>query len=490
MLPIEERPLGGQMSNKLGNQPDRMNAPILDQADQERALLQDMETMLREKIALNPGDLNLRMRLISLLVESSQRDGFVQEAQLVWAMLQPSTDHPALAQLSSMARRLKINPARLAQAKPRSPRRRLGEDPAALEYFQYLHDRFSEIRGSKQFQLDFDRDLIRNYNRPSSLMHAQRLSAQNRGAQIAIKREDLMGPGSKLVMTVVGQVLMAKKLGFTSVVTGCSFSRSGVIMSAVAARVGLRAMVFIDERQTVHNSAHKLRMRCVGARIGTIGRHQDAREAAVEYCLKAPQQHFLVLGVEAAPSAYAKMNQFLVSALGRETRSQALSLFKRSPDLLVCRGKQTADAIGLFDPFLDQEEPRLVCVEALDAIDSEPATEESASFHITQLTQAQMSQADVILEGSEYPAVKREHADYKASGRVEYVAGSSLDARTVTKSLAQLEGLICPVRTAYALGWATRAARDMPGDQLVVVNLIEPCDKDLREIAQVLGVRD
>jgi tryptophan synthase beta chain len=320
------------------------------------------------------------------------------------------------------------------------------------------------------------------------LLYAKRYSQHNGGAQIAIKREDMSGAGSKLVMIVAGQVLMAKHLGYKTVVTGSQFTRTGVIMAALANRMGMASAVFMDQRMAQQNSALILHIRCTGARL-EFSKHTDkARDLAVDFCTQAPEERFLVMGVEAASAPFAVLNQHFVSTLGRETMVQSKSMFKTHPHLMVCRGQHTADAIGWFDPFLSQPQVRLVCVEAKDSLNESMSREaDPPRISHMQLSHEQLFNADAILEGSEYPAVRREHATYKESGQVEYVNGSVPDARAAIKGLARFEGLICPIRTAFAIGWAARAAKEMPVNQLVVVNMVEPYDKDLRNVAQVLG---
>lgn len=459
-----------------------------DQIGGQDALVEELERMLSEQLLLNPDDLKLRLRLARVHAQRQRKDAFLGEAQAIHRLVKGEKKHPALMQIADLAGKLGVDLELISKRSEASHQRRLGEDQASRDYFLHLEGRYRELSSKASLVQALDRVLLRNFNRPSSLMHAQRFSDNNGGAQIALKREDLLGSGTKLVMAVTGQVVMARLLGYKVVVTGSQNLRTGVLMASMAARLGLGAVVYVNERQANQNSAAVLHMRCVGARIESVDSRQSARDEAVDDCIRSEDHHFLVMGVDAAPAPFPELNQQLISALGREIRVQCQGMFKRTPDMLVARGSTTADAFGFFDPYFDQAGTRLVAVEVHDSLKPESSANDGDPFkRNVQLSAAQLKQAETILEGSEYPAVRREHAKYKGSGRVEYTSGSSTDAQAAIKGFARHEGLILPIRTAYAVGWAAREAREMDKDQVVIVNMVESYDKDLREVAGALG---
>lgn len=453
------------------------------------ALVEELERMLNEQLLLNPDDLKLRLRLARVHTQLQRKDAFLGEAQAIYRLVKGEKKHPAMIQIADLASKLGVDPELISKRSDASHQRRLGEDQASRDYFLHLEERYRELSGKASLVQALDRVLLRNFNRPSSLMHAQHFSENNGGAQVAIKREDLLGSGTKQVMAVTGQVVMARLLGYKVVVTGSQNLRTGVLMTSMAARLGLGSVVYINERLASQNSSAVLHMRCVGARIETVDSRLNARDEAMDDCIRS-QGHFLVMGVDAAPAPFPELNQQLISALGREIRGQCQAMFKRAPDVLVSRGSNTADAFGFFDPYLDQPHTRLVAVESRDTLAPESSSGDQDPFkRNVQLSASQLQQAETILEGSEYPAVRREHANYKDSGRVEYTSGSSHDAQAALKGFARYEGLILPIRTAYAVGWAVREAREMDKDQVIIVNMTEPYDKDLREVAGILGYR-
>ncbi len=458
------------------------------QAGGQKDLRKEMETLLQEQLEVQPGDLKLQMRLARLLVENKNKEGFLERVGIVHGLIGGNVDHAAHRELKDLAVKLGVKETQFAAQAKATPHRRLGEEPEVARYFDQINKRYLEVEQNKSFLAQHDRNLIRFFNRPSSLLHARRFSAQNGGAQIAIKREDLLPPGSKVRMAVAGQVFLAAHLGYKTVVTGCDFQATGVVMAQMAARFGLTSVVFHQTQWSGQMSSNTLHIRTVGGDVKEVGRHESPRDAAVELCLKSPDKNFLVMGVEAAPEPFPRMNTGFISALGREARAQAQATFKRNPDLIVARGKSTPDAIGLFDPFLEIEATKLVCVEGKDTLVEEQSDEGRAGLQSRQFTEAQLIKADAILENSEYPSVRREHENFSHNGRVQYVRGSANQARSALKSMAQLEGLVCPIRTAYAIGWAARAAKEMPTDRLVIVNMVEPHDKNLREVAESLGI--
>ena len=457
-------------------------------------LLLEMESMLREQIEQHPMELRPRLRMAKVHAELGRTETFIEDAKGILLLVQNDPQHPARRHLAELAEGLDVALPSVSSSDktPGGPRRRLGEDPKSRAYFEQLDEQYQPVRRNPAFIQQHDRRLIRNFGRPSPLMHLRRLSKELGGAQIAVKREDLLGQSTRQVMTVAGQVLLAATLGYPTVVTGAASLRTGVIMAEVAARYGLHAVVYVNDQQARQNSSLMLKIRCLGGKIVTSKRRDSTRDEAIDYCIEQSKSRFIVMGVEGAPAPFSQLNQTLVSSLGREVLAQAKASFKTVPDLLVCRGKDTADAVGFFDPFLEQDGVRMVCVDSLDSLEApgmETQDAYSAAKHI-QLTDAQLAQAEAILQGSEFPAVRREHGRYKDSKRVEYTSGSIADARRVIKQMAELEGLIVPIRTAYPMGWAVRHAKTMKPDQLVVVNMIEQHDKDLRDVAEAIGVTD
>ena len=454
--------------------------------------IQQLEAMMRVQIGRHPGDTGLRLRLARLYADQGQREAFVPVAQDLQKRLALQPDESNSRELKQLARKLRAEAA-LHGGEVEHGQRRHGEDPATTNYFARLQQRFEQAIEDGQLQQAHDRGLNSNLGagpRPSPLYFAQNYSRHYGGAKIAIKREDLMGRGSRLQMAVHGQVLLAQRLGCKTVVTGSQSIRTGVLMASIAKRLGLRSTVFIDHRAVEKNSSEITHLRCLGARLISVPSNESTQAAAIKDCMASEKDRFAVVGVDGAPDPYPQINQLFLGSLGRETADQCHQQFGARPDLLVCRGRSTADAVGFFDPFLEDNFTRLVCVDQTGNIESLFSHALPRAQSTQQLSEQQLQAVEAILEGSEYPSVKREHAAYDASGRVEYVRGELASVRQTLKDLLQHEGLLFPVRTALALAWASTQARKMDPQQLVVVNLVEPYDKDLRDIEKMLNIHD
>ena len=453
--------------------------------------------MLRERLAERPEDARLHIRLAELYYEAGREDAFLRQAQTVRNLYRGNLDSTDWQQLATIGRRVAPEsplfdtgqPARALDAS-----RRLGDTHGAKPYFDRINERYNELNLGSRFLAELDRALVVLANRPSSLLHARRFSEQLGGAQIVLKREDLMGPGAPLIAAVAGQILMAKKLGYDEVVTGSVYGQKGVVMASLAARIGIKATVFMDGEDTHQQSASVLRMWACGADVEIVdpqSRNTDARVVALRHCIRDPEKRFMVMGLESAPEPFPTLSLNCVGVVGRELRIQVRSQFKRGPDLLVSRGLGTADALGFLSAFLGSGK-RLVCVNAGGSLVPAAAranADDPFSVGGKALTESQRNLANAILEASDYPAVEREHALLHDSGEVEYVDGDPGLARNVIRQLARLEGVIPAVRTAHALAWAAEAARQMPPDRVVVVNMVEHVEKDMTDIGEALGIR-
>lgn len=462
-----------------------------------KALFDDLEGMLRERLALRPDDVRVHVRLAELYYEAGREEAFLRQAQTVRNLFRGNLDSTDWQQLATIGRRIAPSSPLFTserEATAEAVTRRLGDTRGSKPYFASINERYADLKLGDRFLVELDRALVGLANRPSSLLHARRYSEKLGGAQIVLKREDMMGPGAALIAAVAGQVLVARKLGFTEVVTGSIYGQKGVVMASLAASVGIKATVFMDGEDTHQQSANVLRMWACGADVEIVdpsSRNPDPRIVALRHCLSEPDKRFMVMGLESAPEPFPTLALDCVGVVGRELRIQVRSQFKRGPDVLVARGSGTADALGFLSPYLGSGK-RLVCVNGSGSLRREPgAGSEQDPFAVggKALTESQRNLANAILEASDYPAVEREHSQLQASGEVEYVDGDPVQARNAIKQLARLEGVIPAVRTAHAIAWAAEAAKQMPKDQVVVVNMVEHVEKDISEIGEALGIR-
>jgi len=465
-----------------------------------------LEQSLLEQLRRDPQNLKARVELIELYFETDREREFLREAQALHDSLKGRLDSNEWRLVASIGRKfapssplffdtggLALSPD--SQPTPAARHRRLGESKEYAPLFENLAREYEKLRTGSAFLSEFDRELIRFAGRPSSLFHAQRLSERLGGAQIYVKREDLVPAGGRLLMAVIAQALFAKRLGKQHLVTASRDGQRGVITAAIAARLGLRATVYMDGHDLHRQGTNVFRMWLTGAAVETITDRDrlpggDIREAALRHWLRDPEHCLPVLGLDAAPAPYPELALDAVSAIGRECRLQVRGQAQRPPDVLVARAGNNADAIGFLHPFLNESAVRLVCVECT-------AWEEGAGTVMTrqgevvpvEMDESRRRRAEAILEGLEYPSVEREHRALKASGRVEYGRVTLEETKRAIQDFSRLEGIIPAIQTAQVIAWAAQAAMRLPKDRAVVVNMAERVDKDIWDIGKALGMQ-
>jgi tryptophan synthase beta chain len=470
----------------------------------------DLERLLVQQLKERPGMHDLRLKLLELYYETNRGAEFHREAKTLSVGFDRRAHAADWKRVCSMAKMLGIDDPLLADqsgdsiefvaavptaaaTKQQPKHRRFGDDEQSKPRFQELTTEYEKVRADPRFLTEFDLELIHMAARPSALFHARRLSKKYGGAQLFFKREDLAPPATRLTISITGQALFARRLGKTTLVTASSNGLKGVVAASIAARLGLRAMVFMDESDIQRQSSQVFRMKLLGAIVTPVHRKNyagnDVRNAALEAWVRRPEQTFLLMGLDAAPLPYPLMSREFAAVIGRETKRQVMVALKRVPDLLLARAGNNADAIGFFEPFLADAATRLMCVDGVrDLGGGKPAREKSHFDPVGMgLTDAEKRVAGAILEGLEYPSVTREHAFLKASGRIDYAAGNAMAARKAIVELAQQEGIVPAIETASVVAVACDQASRMKPEQAVVVMLAESGDKDIWEISRALG---
>ena len=450
------------------------------------------ERGLLEQLTKNPDDRAARVRLLELYFEARREEDFMREAKIYRNSLQGNLDTTDWKLVQSIGLKLFPGSPVFAELPARAgPKRRLGEDARAKPHFEALAQAYAQLRDDPKFLNDLDRELLFVGDRPTPLLHARRLSAHLGGAQIYIKREDLAPPGAFLHISIAGQALLAHRLHKTELVTGTVYGQRGVVVAQEAARLGMKASVYMDPQNIAREPANTFRMWLCGTEVQGVDptrlRGGDVREAALHHWLRDPKGSMLVMGLDWAPEPYPTMAREFSAVIGRECRRQVLAQAKRAPDILVARGGNTPDAIGFFQPFL-ADKTRLVCVEGAKELPGPALPKLDGAAGADVLSDQQRRLSDAILEGMEYLSVTREHGWLKASGRVEYAKTDGGAAKDVIGLMSRLEGMIPPIETAHALAWACAQSRQMKPDQCIVVVLSERADKDILKIGRSMGV--
>ena len=370
---------------------------------------------------------------------------------------------------------------------------------------QLTHE-FTRARSDATFWSELDQ-LRHDYSgRPTPLFHAQRLSKHAGGAQIYLKREDLLHTGSHKINNALGQILLARRMGKSRVIAETGAGQHGVATATVCALFGLRCFIYMGAEDMRRQALNVFRMRSLGAEVipvnaGTRTLKDAINEALRDWVTNVHDTYYL-LGSALGPHPYPLMVRELQSVIGREARKQILSQTGKLPrTLLACVGGGS-NAIGLFHPFIADEGVRLIGIEAGGR--GNTMGEHAARFHtsvasgggrvgvlqgtmsyVLQDDNGQIAGSHSVSAGLDYPAVGPEHAFLHDNGRAEYIFASDTDALEGFKLCAKLEGLTPALESSHVILPAIAIARALPRDDAIIVNLSGRGDKDVQLVAEL-----
>ncbi len=349
-------------------------------------------------------------------------------------------------------------------------------------------------------------ELHRSYTgRPSIITEARRFSEHAGGARIILKREDLNHTGSHKINNVLGQALLAKRLGKTRIIAETGAGQHGVASATAAALFGLECVVYMGEVDTERQALNVARMKLLGAEVVpvTVGSRtlKDAiNEALRDWVANVENTHYL-LGTVAGPHPFPTMVRDFHSVIGVEARAQVLALTGRLPDAVVACVGGGSNAMGIFHAFLDDENVRLVGNEAAgDGVDTlfhaatitkgRTGVLHGAKSLMLQDDDGQTMESHSISAGLDYPGVGPEHAWLASIGRAEYRPVTDAQAMDALRLLSRTEGIIPAIETAHALHGALELGRELGPDGIVLVSLSGRGDKDMETAARYFGLLD
>jgi tryptophan synthase beta chain len=362
-------------------------------------------------------------------------------------------------------------------------------------YHRYMQD--------PDFLAEIDYDLQHYVGRPSPIYHAERLSRHFGGAQIYLKREDLNHTGAHKVNNTVGQALLAKRMGKTRIIAETGAGQHGVATATVAARLGLECVVYMGEVDVARQAPNVLRMKLLGATVVpvTSGSRtlKDALNEAMRDWVTNVDNTFYIIGTVAGPHPYPAMVRDFQAVIGRESRQQMMEMTGRLPDALVACVGGGSNAIGLFYPFIGDEDVAMYGVEAAgDGIDTgrhsaplsagRPGVLHGNRTYLMEDDDGEIIETHSISAGLDYPGVGPEHAWLKDSGRANYVSITDAEAMTGFHTLTRMEGIIPALESSHAIAYAMQLAPRLPVDQTILVNLSGRGDKDINTIAEREGI--
>ena len=365
-----------------------------------------------------------------------------------------------------------------------------------------LERHYRAAKADPAFVAEFD-DLLEHYvGRPSPLYYAERLTEHLGGAKIYFKRDELNHTGAHKINNCIGQILLAKRMGKTRIIAETGAGQHGVATATVAARFGLPCTIFMGARDVERQSPNVFRMKLLGAEIVpvTSGAQtlKDAMNEALRDWVANVHDTFYIIGTAAGPHPYPELVRDFQSVIGKEARAQILSREGRLPDMLVAAIGGGSNAIGLFHPFLDDADVKMLGVEAAGhGLDKQhaaslaggrPGILHGNKTFLLQDEDGQIDEAHSISAGLDYPGIGPEHSWLKEIGRVEYDSATDVEALEAFKLMCAIEGIIPALEPAHAIAAVMRRAPTMPKDSLIIANLCGRGDKDIFTVAEALGV--
>ncbi len=372
-----------------------------------------------------------------------------------------------------------------------------------------LDREYRAAKADPAFQEQFD-DLLEHYvGRPSPLYYAERLTEALRtgaqdgmGAQVWFKRDELNHTGAHKINNCIGQILLAIRMGKTRIIAETGAGQHGVATATVCARFGLPCVIYMGAKDVERQQPNVFRMKLLGAEVKPVqsGAHtlKDAMNEAMRDWVANVHDTFYIIGTAAGPHPYPELVRDFQSVIGREAREQMLKRTGRLPDLLVAAIGGGSNAIGLFHPFLDDADVKMLGVEAAgEGLEAKHAASLAGGFpgvlhgnktYLLQDEDGQIAEAHSISAGLDYPGIGPEHAWLKDIGRVDYTAITDKEALDAFQLLCRTEGIIPALEPSHAIAAVAKAARTMPRDKVILANLCGRGDKDIFTVADALGV--
>ena len=366
-----------------------------------------------------------------------------------------------------------------------------------------LEEQYNHFKEDPEFVEELNTLLKEYAGRPSLLYYAKRMTEDLGGAKIYLKREDLNHTGAHKINNVLGQCLLAKKMGKTRVIAETGAGQHGVATATAAALLGMECEVFMGEEDTKRQALNVFRMELLGSKVHTVTTGSKVLKDAVndafrEWISRVDDTHY-VIGSTMGPHPFPTIVRDFQAVISEEIKEQMLELEGKLPDMVIACVGGGSNAMGSFYNFLEDEEVQLVGVEAAGkGIDTEYhaatiAKGELGIFHgmksyFCQGNYGQISPVYSISAGLDYPGIGPEHAYLHDIGRAQYVSATDDEAVEAFEYLSRMEGIIPAIESAHAVAYAMKIAGDMDKDDVIVINLSGRGDKDVAAIARYKGV--
>lgn len=365
-----------------------------------------------------------------------------------------------------------------------------------------LEEAYNKYKKDDEFNRELTEILNEYAGRPSLLYYAKRMTDDLGGAKIYLKREDLNHTGAHKINNVIGQILLAKRMGKTRVIAETGAGQHGVATATVAAMMGMECEIFMGKEDTIRQALNVYKMKLLGAKVhsvesGTATLKDAVSETFREWTSRIDDTHY-VLGSVMGPYPFPEMVRDFQAVIGKEIKAQVLEKEGRLPDAVVACVGGGSNAIGAFCDFIPDKEVRLIGCEAagrgIDTLETAAtiSTGKLGIFHgmksyFCQDEYGQIAPVYSISAGLDYPGIGPEHAYLHDSKRAEYVAVTDEEAVKAFEYLSRIEGIIPAIESAHAVAYAIKLAPQMDKDKIMVINISGRGDKDCAAIARYRG---
>jgi len=366
-----------------------------------------------------------------------------------------------------------------------------------------LNEAYARFSADPEFLEEFRYELAHFVGRPSPVYHAKRWSELAGGAQIYFKREDLNHTGAHKINNVIGQALLARRMGKKRIIAETGAGQHGVATATICARFGMECVVYMGSEDVKRQAQNVYRMKLLGATVVPVESGsrtlKDALNEAMRDWVTNIENTFYIIGTVAGPHPYPMMVRDFQSVIGEECRVQMPAMTGRQPDyVLACVGGGS-NAMGIFYPYIDEPGVKLVGVEpAGEGLETgKHAASLSAGFpgvlhgnrtYLLQDANGQIIETHSVSAGLDYPGVGPEHAWLKDTARAQYVAITDDEALAAFHDCCRIEGIIPALESSHAIAYAVKLAPSLNKDEIILVNLSGRGDKDMHTVAQRMGL--
>jgi len=366
-----------------------------------------------------------------------------------------------------------------------------------------LEAEYEKAKNDPSFWAEMD-DLWKHYvGRPSPLYFAPRVTEELGGAKVYFKRDELNHTGAHKINNVLGQILLARRMGKTRIIAETGAGQHGVATATVCAKFGLKCVIFMGAHDVERQAPNVFRMKLLGAEVNSVtsgrGTLKDAMNDAMRDWVTNVDETFYCIGTVAGPHPYPAMVRDFQAIIGKETKQQMMEAEGRLPDSVVACIGGGSNAMGLFFPFLDDPSVRIIGVEAggkgvdermehcASLTGGRPGVLHGNRTYLLQDDDGQILEGFSISAGLDYPGIGPEHSWLHDIGRAEYVSVTDIEALDAFQFSCRTEGIIPALEPSHALAHVRKLAPTLPKDHLLVMNMCGRGDKDIFTVAKALG---